>query len=407
MQSPIDGFERLFAPFACGALRLTNRFVMAPMSREMSPDNLLHADAPNYYARRAAGGCGLIITEGIAVPHSVAHQNSRVPSFADANLPRWQSVTDAVHRQGGRIVAQLWHAGLYRSQIETMNPLELSIAPSVVGKLPVRAMTESDIADVIASYAEGAVAARSCGFDGVEIHGAHGYLPDQFFWSVTNRRSDRYGGPMENRVRFAAEVVTAVRRRCAPDFPILFRFSQWKGRQYDEKVAEDPAEMTAWLLPLADAGVDIFHASTRRFWTPAFEGSDLNLAAWAKKLTGKPSITVGSVGLESPLTVGKIDTMNNTEISLANLSELSRMFDRGDFDLVALGRIVLANPNWPTLMRAGRFDRLRPYDCKAVSERLECAAIDTEDDASAAFVDTAKAVRACPDSGTARSRPDA
>lgn len=365
----------LFRPFRCGSLSLPNRLVMSAMTREWSPGNLLTEEAPAYYARRAHGGCGLIVTEGTAIPHPVAHQSSRIPNFSGDSLPRWARVADAVHGEGGAIFAQLWHTGLYRDATQTLNPDVLSIAPSVVGKAPVREMGDADIADVIDAYAQAAADALAAGFDGVEIHGAHGYLPDQFFWSKTNRRTDRYGGSIENRVRFAAEMVAAIRRRTSPDFPIMFRFSQWKGAMYDVKVAETPQELEAWLAPLADAGVDIFDASTRRFWLPEFEGSDLNLAGWAKKVTGKAAMTVGSVGLESPLEVSKLGNSNAAAVSTANLRRLIEMMERGDFDLVALGRIVLTNPDWPKLVRESRFDAVRPYDPAAVAERLECAAL--------------------------------
>jgi 2,4-dienoyl-CoA reductase-like NADH-dependent reductase (Old Yellow Enzyme family) len=364
----------LFQPFTCGSMSLPNRLVMSAMTRSMSPGNLLNAEAPSYYARRAAGGCGLIVTEGTAVPHPLAHESALIPEFAGESLTRWQGTASAVHDQGGAIFAQLWHTGLYRNTPATNNPNEVSIAPSVVGKAPVREMTESDIADVIEAYAKAAQDAMAIGFDGIEIHGAHGYLPDQFFWPRTNRRTDRYGGPIENRVRFAVEVVSAIRARTRSDFPIMFRFSQWKGVIYDARVAENPAELEAWLCPLAEAGVDIFDASTRRFWVPEFEGSDLNLAGWAKKVTGRAAMTVGSVGLESPLEVGKIADGTGVAVSTQNLRRLVEMMERGDFDLVALGRIVLTNPDWPNLVRQGRFDAIRPYDAVAVGDRLECAA---------------------------------
>ncbi|WP_232476167.1 oxidoreductase [Flavisphingomonas formosensis] len=366
--------EALYTSFTCGSLRLANRFVMSPMTRDMSPGNLLNPEAPAYYARRAAGGCALVVTEGTAIPHPVAHATSTIPNFYGDSLAGWQETARAVHANGGAIFAQLWHTGLYRSREETLNPQMPSIAPSAIGEAPVRVMTEEDIADVIDAYATAAANARSIGFDGIEIHGAHGYLPDQFFWPPTNKRADRYGGPIENRVRFAVEMVAEIRRRTAPDFPIMFRFSQWKGLKFDAKVARDPTELEAWLCPLADAGVDIFDASTRRFWVPEFEGSDMNLAGWAKRVTGKASMTVGSVGLESPLHVGKVSESNGVEVSTENLSRLVQMFERGDFDLVALGRIILSNPDWPTLVRQERFDAIRPYDPAIVAARLECAA---------------------------------
>ncbi len=379
MSSVAEGevsIEPLFTPFECGSLRLSNRFVMSPMTREMSPGNLLGDGAAAYYARRIAGGCAMVVTEGSAIAHPVSHASSRVPNFYGDSLPRWKGVAEEVHAKGGAIFAQLWHTGLYRGREDTLNPQEPSIAASVLGEDDgsVRAMTTRDIEDVVDAYAASAAHAYEIGFDGVEIHGAHGYLPDQFFWPPMNKRTDNYGGSIENRVRFAVEVIAEMRRRTAPDFPIMLRFSQWKGAKYDAQVARTPQELEAWLTPLADAGVDIFDASTRRFWLPEFEGSDMNLAGWAKKVTGKASMTVGSVGLESPLEVSKIGEMNGADVSTANLRRLVEMFDRGDFDLVALGRIVLTNPDWPSLVRAGRFDAIRPYDAAAVAERLECAA---------------------------------
>ena len=371
---PDLSLEALFQPFRCGSLHLPNRLAMSPMTREFSPDNILSAEAPAYYARRAAGGLGLIVSEGTAVPHPVAHHSARIPGFYGASLPIWRQTADAVHAAGGALFAQLWHVGLYRDPATSPKPELPSIAPSVVGKAPVRAMTESDIADVIDAFATAAAAAREAGLDGIEIHGAHGYLPDQFFWPHFNRRTDAYGGPIENRVRFTVELVAEIRRRTAPDFPIMLRFSQWKATEYTAKVAETPAELEQWLVPLAEAGVDIFDASTRRFWLPEFAGSDLNLAGWAKKVTGKASMTVGSVGLESPLEVTKMGDMTASQVSIDNLRPLIRMVERAEIDLVALGRIILTNPDWPHLVRYGRFSEIHAYNPKAVVERLECAA---------------------------------
>jgi 2,4-dienoyl-CoA reductase-like NADH-dependent reductase (Old Yellow Enzyme family) len=366
--------DALFTPFTCGALRLANRFVMSPMTRSFSPGNLLSAEAPSYYARRARGGAALVVTEGTAIPHKVAHQDATIPNFYGGSMAVWQETAARVHAAGGAIFAQLWHTGLFRNRAETLNPEELSFAPSQVGPEEVHPMTESDIAEVVEAYAQGAENARAAGFDGIEIHGAHGYLPDQFFWPSTNKRSDGYGGPIENRVRFAVSVISEIRRRTAPDFPIMFRFSQWKATRYDYKLARSPQELESWLGPLAAAGVDIFDASTRRFWEPEFEGSPLNLAGWAKKVTGKASMTVGSVGLKDPLEVGAIGDMPTAALSISGLRVLVEMFERGDFDLIALGRVILTNPEWPNLVKDGKFDRLRPYNPKTVAEQLECAA---------------------------------
>ncbi|WP_455906392.1 oxidoreductase, partial [Metapseudomonas otitidis] len=166
------------------------------------------------------------------------------------------------------------------------------------GQVVVHGMTQQDIDDVVAAYAQAARDAKAIGMDGVELHGAHGYLIDQFFWDGTNPRTDGYGGSQANRSRFAIEVIKAVREAVGPDYPIIFRFSQWKQQDYTARLVQTSEELEGFLKPLSEAGVDIFHCSTRRFWEPEFEGSDLNLAGWTRKLTGKPTITVGSVGLD-------------------------------------------------------------------------------------------------------------
>ena len=232
-------------------------------------------------------------------------------------------------------------------------------------------MEDRDIADVIAAFATAAGHAKALGFDGVALHGAHGYLIDQFLWPRTNRRTDAYGGPVENRVRFGVELVRAVRATVGADFPILLRFSQWKGSMYGQELAKDPEELGSILRPFADAGVDIFDASMRRFWLPELPESPLNLAGWAKKLTGKIAVAVGSVGLEGPLDGARVAGQSASQVTKANLGTLIEMMDRGDFDLVAVGRILLANPCWPQIIARGRFDALKPYDPQRTGSMLE------------------------------------
>ena len=223
-------------------------------------------------------------------------------------------------------------------------------------------MTLDDIDDVIDAFASSAVAARDLGFDGVELHGAHGYLLDQFFWQATNRRADRYGGDLAERTRFAAEIVEEIKHRAGDSFPVCFRFSQWKGQDYSARLVQSPGELERWLAPLAAAGVDIFHCSTRRYWLPEFEGSDLNLAGWTKKLTGMPTITVGSVGLDEEF------TRRDRPAHLTGLEPLLERLERGEFDLVAVGRSLIANPSWAAAVRRGAFDRLRAYDASCLDE---------------------------------------
>lgn len=230
-----------------------------------------------------------------------------------------------------------------------------------------REMSESDIADVIASFARGARDAVALGCDAIELHGAHGYIFDQFFWDVTNKRTDRYGGSdIADRARFAAETVAAIRREVGDDLAVIFRISQWKVYDYDARLARDPAELERWLAPLVDAGVDIFHASERRFWEPSFEGSDFNLAGWVKSVTGLPTITVGSIGLSRDLMADFVEGTSHPEVE--RLQDLERRFERGDFDLVAVGRALLSDPQWLQLVRAGNFAGLKPYSLATKDE---------------------------------------
>lgn len=283
--------EILSRPVTLNGLTVPNRIAMAPMTRMFSPGGVPGEDVRAYYASRAAAGVGLIVTEGTYVGHESAGQSDRVPRFhGEDQLAGWAKVAAAVHEAGGTIVPQLWHIGMVRKQGEAPYADAPAVGPSGIrvdgtegtGK----AMTRADLDEVIGAFADAAAQAERIGFDGVELHGAHGYLLDQFLWERTNRRTDAYGGDAVARTKFAAEIVAAVRERVAADFPVIFRYSQWKQEAYDARLAQTPEELEAILTPLAAAGVDAFHASTRRYWLPEFEGSDLNLAGWTKKLTG-------------------------------------------------------------------------------------------------------------------------
>jgi 2,4-dienoyl-CoA reductase-like NADH-dependent reductase (Old Yellow Enzyme family) len=219
-------------------------------------------------------------------------------------------------------------------------------------------MTHRDIDDVVRAFGEAARSAQLLGFDGLEIHGAHGYLLDQFFWDGPNPRTDGYGGDLAARTRFAVEVIREVRNQVSPDFPVCLRFSQWKLQDYSVRLAQSPAELESFLAPLAAAGVDLFHCSQRRFWEAEFEGSSLNLAGWTKKLTGKPTITVGSITLNEEFT----QSFRSAEtVTVTGIDELLERLEREEFDLVAIGRSLIVNPSWPALVRRGAVDELSPY----------------------------------------------
>ncbi len=285
-----------------------------------------------------------------------------VPHFWGPALDGWRRVVDEVHAAGGKIIPQLWHVGLQRDPAICPNPELTGVGPSGFNRRLERVtgpMSREDIAATIDQFARAAADAKALGFDGIQIHGAHGYLLDQFFWHKTNDRDDDYGGSLENRARFGAELVAAVRAAVGPEFPLLLRISQWKGHDYNAKIADTPEELARFLEPLAAAGVDIFDCSQRRFWESEFEGSRLNLAGWVRKLTGLPTITVGSVSLNGDF----IGSMIHAQSAAATgIDELLDRVEAGEFDLVALGRALIADPEWPIKIRGGRYDEIRSFD---------------------------------------------
>ncbi|MEU8789857.1 NADH:flavin oxidoreductase [Streptomyces sp. NPDC048643] len=357
----------LARPVFLNGLTVPNRIAMAPMTRMFSPGGVPGDDVVGYYARRAAAGVGLIVTEGTYVGHDSAGQSDSVPRFhGEDQLAGWKNVADAVHAAGGTIVPQLWHIGMVRKAGEPPIADAPAVGPSGItsegAEVTGKAMTQQDLDDVIEAFAKAAAEAERIGFDGVELHGAHGYLLDQFFWAGTNRRTDAYGGDPVARTKFSAEIVAAVRAAVSPEFPVLFRYSQWKQQAYDARLAETPEELEAILAPLAAAGVDAFHASTRRYWVPEFDGSELNLAGWTKKITGKPAISVGSVGLDGEF----LKAFQGEGSSVRGIDDLLDRLERDEFDLVAIGRALLQDPEWAAKVLAGRFDELKPYDAAAL-----------------------------------------
>ena len=290
-------------------------------------------------------------------------------------------VAQRVHAAGGFVMPELWHVGLiplvadvmageeprYREELGQVSPSGF-IAP---GRKVSRGMTQTQIDEVIDAYARGAELAMALGFDGIELHGGHGYLIDQFLWHETNKRDDRYGGSPRNRGRFAAEVVAEIRRRIGPGAPIVMRISQWKTVDYGARIAQTPLELEQLLCPMAEAGVDLFDCSQRRFWEAAFVNlDDFNLAGWTKRVTGKPTMTIGSVGLDcdmqASLGEGAMAARN-----LETLDELARRFARGEFDLVGVGRAMIAQPDWAAAVRSGDFDRLAPFSPSVIADALQ------------------------------------
>jgi 2,4-dienoyl-CoA reductase-like NADH-dependent reductase (Old Yellow Enzyme family) len=369
----------LFTPYSIRDLTVKNRFVMSAMQRVAAPDGVPGEDMAQFYRRRVAGEFGLIFTGGICIDHPAstglyADRPCVVPLIhTPAAKAGWKHVVDVVHAEGGKIVAQLLHIGVLRAEGTGYYPAARSSRPSgIFGLLdrpslvdpafaerlavPTEPLTDDEIVEIIASYGRGARDAMELGFDGVEIHGAQGYLPDAFMWDVTNKRTDRWGGNRRERTRFAAEAVREIRRNIGAGTPLFYRFSQWKHQDLDATLAQTPAELEEVVTPLAEAGVDVWDVGHFYIDRPMFAGSQLNLAGWCKQLTGRTAIAFGAVGL----TVGQHDPDNEKPPeSVNNLAPVNARLSRGEFELFALGRSSLIDPAFPRKIRLG--EPLEPF----------------------------------------------
>jgi 2,4-dienoyl-CoA reductase-like NADH-dependent reductase (Old Yellow Enzyme family) len=326
----------------------------------------------DYYRRRVEGGVSLVISESCAIDHPTSTAQPLALYMDDATVDSWAACVDAVHEAGGHMLIQLWHEGALRKEgTGGRHPEAPTISPSGLihgGKRNGRGATAADLDELIEAYGRSALAARDAGADGIEIHAAHGYLMDQFLWADTNRRTDGYGGDdIRARVRLPSEIVSAVRADAGQDFLISFRFSQWKEVDYDARICHTPEELGVMLSILASAGVSVFHASTRYFWHRAWDTADRTLAGWCKALTDVPVITVGSVGLNLDVMTNLLEECEAESAVDGTLAELCRRFELGEFDLVAVGRSVIADPDWVEKVRP-EIRSFRRQDIKATLE---------------------------------------
>lgn len=334
--SPVQHFITI------GQLTLKNRIAVAPMTRiSASEDGKATADMVRYYERFARGGFGLVITEGtypdLAYSQGYLHQ----PGIAnDKQAASWQPVVEAVHDAGAKIILQLMHAGGLSQgnhwKQEAMGPSAVQPKGEQLGfyrgegayPMP-REITTEEIAQMIKDFAAAAMRAKSTGFDGVEIHGANGYILDQFLTEYANQRTDRYGGSTENRVRLLVEVVREVRKAVGPDYLVGIRISQGKVNDYVYKWANGQADAKIIFEKLAEAGIDYIHTTEHDAQAPAFSSQNSDgdtLAGYAKRFSGLPVITNGKLG--------------DPAVANAVLAE-------GKADIIALGKTALANRDWP------------------------------------------------------------
>ncbi len=333
----------LFDPITIKNLSLSNRIVVAPMTRMRAGDSGVPTpEMIAYYARFATGGAGLIITEGVYTDLFASKGYFGEPGLVTPEqTDGWRKVADAVHASGGKIGTQLFHTGrASHSKIIKRQP----IAPSAIaakgthasagGAMEVpEAMTEEMIEQAIQGYADTARRSKEAGMDCVEIHGAHGYLIHQFYFTESNTRTDKWGGSIENRIRFGVEVARRVRKEVGPDFPVIYRFSEFR---VDHLVFQSPESLDIFrkLVPALDAaGVDVFHPSTHD-GLKNFHDTDKPLAAHIREMTRKPVMAVGKLG-EDPVLA-------------------KQMVSSGLADFAAIGKPMLADADWAARVKSGQ-----------------------------------------------------
>ncbi|MFJ6651012.1 NADH:flavin oxidoreductase [Streptomyces sp. NPDC091290] len=333
-------------PFDLEATTLTNRLVVAPMTRvSAEEDGTPTAEMADYYARYAQGGFGIVITEGVYTDEAYSQGYFNQPGITtDRHAKAWGQISDAVRQAGAQPVMQLMHAGA----LSQGNPYRSSTAaPSAVrplrammeayggsGPWPVpHAMTPADIEQVINGFVTSALAAKGAGFAGVEVHSANGYLLDQFLTPYTNTRTDEFGGSITNRIRLTASIIAAIREAVAdPEFWVGVRLSQGKVNDHDYRW-EHGAEEAALIFASVSDATYIHIAGEGSGWEEsALLDNGETITALARRVTQKPVIANGN---------------------LADADLASRVVSEGHADLISLGRTALANPDYPAKLAAG------------------------------------------------------
>jgi len=342
-QSSLDS---LFSPTHIGNVQLHNRVALAPMTRvSATAEGVPTERMRSYYRTFAEVGFALLITEGTYIDHHTSQGYLFQPGIANAaQCEAWRQVVDGVHATGAKFFAQLMHAG---SQSQGNSHINTTWGPSAVrpkgeqlgmyrGSGPFQTPQEmmgEHIGQVRSSFVNAALLGRDAGFDGVEIHGANGYLLDAFLTDYLNTRTDDYGGSVANRVRLAAEVCADVVAVVGDDISVGIRVSQGKVSDSDHRWSGGEDDAAVIFPALADTGIDYVHTTEYRSLEPAFADGGKTLAALAKQYCKLSVIVNGS--LDDP-------------------RDAARMIASGDADVVALGKPALANRDWPMRVRTGQ-----------------------------------------------------
>jgi len=335
---------KLFQPITIRSMEVRNRIVYPAIQMNMG---LTNRRARAFYTERARGGVGLIITANTAIDNLACEELWGGTEELAAFIGRLHLLTEQIHETGAKIGLQLWQANRFPQgrgvQVAGQEADPSSgdrIAPSAQEDM--RQLTTPEIESIIYRFAKGSRNVRDAGFDCVEIHGAHRYLPCQFTYPRTNQRTDKYGGDLKGRMKFGLDLVTAVRAWVGPDFPIFFRLGA-----LDQNGAVHPDSIT-YAQELEKAGVDCLDISTAGFGRTQVSGTKRSpmgtlvfLAEGIKKHVNIPVITVGKI--------------NTPEVA-------EEILTKGQADMVAIGRQLITDPFWPKKVMEGRFNEVVACD---------------------------------------------
>ena len=337
--------EKIFEPLTINHLTLANRLVVSAMvTGYANADGTASERLIAYHEAKARGGWGLIIPEDYRVAEDAGASQALPGLYTDEQIASHQALTRRVHAAGSKILCQLYHAGSRASsRVNGVRPVAPSAVPYQAGSEVPRALRTEEIAALVEAFGDCALRAKRAGFDGVEIHGAHGYLVSAFVSPYANKRGDDYGGTLENRARFALEIVRNIRQKVGKDFTIFYRMSAVE--YVDGGLTIEEAKVLAMLLE--DAGVDAIHCSQGGYDPGA--GIVIPPSAVPKAAFVANAAAIKSVVRIPVIAVGRInDPLLAEAILRANQA-----------DLVTMARASLADPDLPRKAREGRLDEIR------------------------------------------------
>ena len=330
-------YETLFQPGRIGTLELKNRLVMPAMnSHYADEEHHFTEQALNYYGERALGGFGLLITEFLCVSEEGLAYPMQAAIYDDRFIPSLSRLTERIHQNGGKIFAQLHHGGRMQGKGSTSLPaVGASAIPDASNMIPVHQLGTEEIPGVVQKFLDAALRAQKSGFDGVEIHGAHGYLLAQFLSAGVNKRTDCYGGSITNRARIVCEIIRGIKAACGQDFPVSVRTSGDEGYKGGNTIEAAAAQCRLF----EEAGADAVHVSHGIAIHSYFSESGFNLK-YVRRVKEVVSIPVIGVG-----------RLNDPAL-------IAGALEAGDLDFAALGRESVCDPHLPEKIREGRLDEI-------------------------------------------------